>query len=206
MLTRTLARIGAAATLALALLVATAVPTSASATGVVIDGSSTIDFSDGGGWFDLDQHVQAHSTANVCAPSSTTPPTIPVSFDSSGGGTVGAATMPWHDAVFSTTTFKGRLIIDSGTITLSASGISIALVVRFEYRTCNSLTHLCTTNPVSMTVSGPSVGHHPTASTRVTVHGISGHVTVVAVPACNLNLRAALTSQTPSVSLNLHFV
>lgn len=199
--TRTIGRLGAAAVLALGLLVATALPASASATGVVIGASSTIDITPtGGGWFD--QHL-GHATTNLCAANSASPTPIPVSFDSSGGGTFGPASTDWTDVVLGTNTFKQRTVIVSGGFTLSATGVSLALVLRFEYRTCASTTVLCTTNNVSITLTGAPIGHHPTVSTTVTVTGSSSHITTPFN--CNAVVRAALNSQTANVSLDLHF-
>jgi len=145
-----------------------------------------------------------HPTANVCAPNSTPSPTIPVSFDSSGGGTVGATNTAWTEFASPTGSFKSRVVIVSGTVSLTGTSTSITLVVRFEYRTCDSLTTLCLTNNVTMTVTGPSVGLHPTASATVTVAGVS---TAIPTPlSCNTVIRSQIHGQTASARLDLHFV
>lgn len=204
MFTRTIGRIGVTAVLALGLLAATAPPTSASATGVVAEASSVIDLPTEPFLFDFDQHYEEHPTTNLCAPNSTSLPTIPIAFDSSGSGTIGAANMPWVDLVSpNDNLFKARLVIVSGTATLSSTDAIITMVARFEYRTCDSLTNLCTTNNATFTLSGPSIGHHPTSSTRVTLSGNSTHIT--APFTCNSILRAALNSDTAVLSWNLHF-
>lgn len=199
---RSIRRTSAMAALALGLLMVTALPASASATGFVLEASSAIDITPSGGSF-LDEHLTGHATSNVCAPNSTSPTAIPVSFDSSGGGAVGPATTDWTDLIIGTNSLKRRLVIDSGSMTLSATGVSVALQVRFEYRTCSSLTALCTTNSVSITLTGPSIGHHPTASTRVAVSGVSSHISTPFT--CNAVIRAAINSQTAAFNLNLHF-
>lgn len=205
MYTRTIGRFGAAAVLAVGLLMATTLPASASATGVVIEASSTIVLQPStGGSPVANVHIKGHSTTNVCAPNSTTPTAIPVALDSTGGGTISPSTTGYGDFAIFTSTFKSRLIINSGTVTFSTTGATVTLSISAEFRTCNSQTVLCLTNPVNVTMTGPSVGHHPTASTRVTVAGLSGHIT--APFTCNPILRAALNSTHAVASLNLHFV
>lgn len=202
MFRRTIRRVAFIATLATSLLT-TAVPASASATGFVIEGSSTIYIAPD--FYDLSEHFTGHSTTNVCAPNSASPMAIPVAFDSTGGGIVGAVTTNWTDLVIGTTNIKRRLVIVSGGFSLSATEMTLTLALRFEYRTCNSLTVLCVTNNVTMTMVGPSVGHHPTASTHVTLTGSStGHITVPI--SCNNVIRTVLASEHAVAALNLHFV
>lgn len=201
MFDRLFGRTAVAAVFAVGLLMATAVPASASATGFVIEGSSTVSIAPG--WVDLSQHFESHPTSNVCAPNSTSPTVFPVAFDSSGGGAIASTTTEWTDFVAGTNNFKRRMVIVSGEFALSTPGIVLTLVVRFEYRTCNSLTSLCTTNNVSVTMTGLSIGHHPTPSTRAALIGYSGHIT--APFSCNAVLRSVINSQTALFELYLHF-
>lgn len=203
MFTRSIGRFGAAAVLAVGLLLATSTPASASATGVIIEESSNIAVVRSGTTI-ANVHIKGHATTNVCAPNSTAPTAIPVTFDSNGGGVIGSSTTGWGDFVLGTTTFKTRLVIVSGTATLTATGATVNLVIRAEFRTCDSLTVVCNTNNVGITLSGPSVGLHPTTSTRVTASGTSG--TISTQPGCNFILAIALNGSTANASLNLHFV
>ncbi|HEU5149314.1 MAG TPA: hypothetical protein VFU19_02385 [Iamia sp.] len=202
MFNRVFGRVVVTTFFAVGLLMATAVPASASATGFVIEGSSTVSIAPG--WVDLSQHFESHPTSNVCAPNSTNPTVFPVAFDSSGGGSITSTTTGWTDFSAGTNAFKRRLTIVSGDFSMSATGTSLTLVFRYEYRTCNSLTSLCTTHNVSITLTGPPVGHHPTASVQVTLTGTTANHITVAI-GCNTILRDVLVSETATASLNLHF-
>lgn len=209
MFTRTIGRVGAGAVLAIGLLLATAVPASAvNATGVIIESSSTITI---GGT--LTTHFGGHSTTNICAPNSIAATPIPVSFNSTGGGTIGASTTGWGDFVAGANTFKARLVIVGGTVTVSNTAsqpnVSVTLTIRAEFRTCDSLTALCTTNNVTISsVSAhyptSNVSLHPQVSERTTVSGTSGHITTAI--GCNTIIRSAINSQTATANLLLHAV
>lgn len=202
MKTRTFGRLGAAAVVAFGLLLATAVPASAvDATGVVIDASSTVTIGT-----TLTTHIKGHATDNVCAPNSEAPTAIPVTFDSSGNGTISGSTTGWGDFVAGTNTFKVRLIIVSGTISITTTGVTVNLTLRAEFRTCNSVDSLCTTNPITITLTGATtVSHHPMESESQSVSGTTTtHITVP--PSCNNVIRNVLVSHTVSADLDLHAV
>lgn len=198
MSTRIIGRLGAAAALAVGLLIATSVPASATVHDVVIEAGSSIAIGTTTTTFG------GHATTNVCADNSTAPSTIPVDLDSSGGGTVGSSTTGWGDFAAGTNNFKSRLVITGGTVSATTTTITITLTIRAEFRTCNSLTALCTTNNVSITLTGANdTGSlHPSASSQFAVSGTSGTVTTVI--GCNTIIRSAIHGQTASVLLNLH--
>jgi hypothetical protein len=208
MSTRPLRRLGAAAVLAVGLLVASATPAPASATHVEISPSSTLIIHAPTTSTVMDNtHLTGHATSNVCAPNSSPPDHIPVALDSSGGGTIGAHSSPWRDFVFGTSTFKMRMNIVSGTMTFSPSGVIVGLTFTFEYRNCASTTLLCRTNNISITLTGanPTGTHHPTASTTLPVSGASTPITVPVIPACNPLIRPMIVNNEVVASLGLHF-
>lgn len=198
---RLIGRLGAAAAVAVGLLAATALPASAVAHDIVIQAGSTINVGT------TSTEFGGHSTDNVCAENSTDPTGIPTDWDhTTGSGTVGATTTGWGDFTAGTSTFKSRLVITSGTITVTNSTVSVTLSIRAEFRTCDSTTALCTTNLLSVTLSGsnPSGTIAIPVSTTTTLLG-TVHVTVPTTPgACNIVIRSALHSQTASISLNVH--
>lgn len=195
---RTVRRLGAAAIVAVGLLVASAVPSSASTYNSYIQSSSTIYINSSL------QHFGGHSTTNICAPNSVAPSGIPVSFDSNGNGTVGAATTGYGDFTAGANTFKSRLIVTGGNVTVTHTTITVTIGIRAEFRTCDSTTLLCQTNVLNVVLTGdnptPS-SLHPSLSTSGTVAG-NVHVTVPVT--CNAVIRAAINSQIANINLNYH--
>lgn len=184
------------------LLVTSAVPASAvNATGVVLEASSTLTISG-----TITRHFGGHATTNICSPNSSAPTIFPVAFDSNGGGTIGPANAGDGDVTAGTNTFKVRMIVVGGDVTISTTGVVVNLTMRAEFRTCDSVTLLCMTNNVNITLAGPAtVSHHPQVSERVTVSGTTAsHITVP--PTCNTIIRSVLVSHTATASLNLHAV
>lgn len=206
MYTRTIGRFGAAVVLAVGLLLATSLPASASANGVVIEASSTIVFQTSTGGTPVENiHLAGHETTSPCPGINSQPASvIPLGLDSTGSATVAPAATNWFPLIIGTNSFKRRLNIVGGSMSFSATGTTVTLTMNSQFRTCDSTVNLCTTNNFTVTLTGPSVGHHPTDSTQVTVAGISTHISGPFT--CNNIIRAIYNSTHSVAILNLHFV
>lgn len=203
MFTRTIGRVGAAAVFAVGLLIATAAPASAVDTTyeLHIDDGSSITI---GG---TNTEFGSHPTDNVCASNSTDPsPLVATWDDTTGLGTVAPLTTGWGDFTAGTNTFKSRLVVTGGTVAVTTTTVTVTLSIRAEFRTCDSLTPLCTTNLLGPTLSGSNTTSTitPSVSDVIVLLG-TVHVTVPTTPgACNPVIRAALHSQTANIVIVLH--
>ncbi|HEU5150610.1 MAG TPA: hypothetical protein VFU19_08945 [Iamia sp.] len=203
MLTHTIKRLVAVGVVAVGLLAATAAPASAVPRDLEIQPSSTWRVHSPASAILATYHVVAHPTTNVCAGNSDPLPRIPVEFPSDGTGVIGSVALGYSDFAIGTNTFKTRFVITGGTMTLSATGFTMNLTIRMEFRTCDSQTALCTTNTTNVTLSGdnPTGTHHPAVSDLYRAVG-SYHVTTPFT--CNAVIRALLNSNNIEYDLILH--
>lgn len=197
-----LARLGAVTVVALGVMAALAVPASATTTQLEVSPFSGITVSG------FVANFGGHPTTFVCAPNSQ-PDHISPDFDSSGGITLESIDQAfgWRDFVVGTLTLKARWVPTSTTTLGSSSGggVTLGMSFRVEWRTCDSTTTVCLTNPINVTLAdtGYTGAHpHPNASDTIALTGGPVHITVPI--SCNTVLRSAINSQLATVRLNLH--
>ncbi len=195
---RTTARLGTAVVVALALLVATALPASAVAHTLKTEASSTITING------TSTHFGGHQTAYICAANSNPAISFPTDWDhTTGVGVANPVTTDWTDYTLGGNTYKSRLVVgNGGVVNVTSNTISVTVNVTIQFRSCDSLTPLCSTNILNVTLSG---NHNSgtiaiPASTKVT---LLGNVHVTAPFTCNPVIRAAINSQVANFSVNV---